>query len=95
MAGNVEEWIADEYFNDYSGGAPADGSAWYPEINGTKVTRGGHFMINGGVEQQLMRTRARNSRQAPSYPIFLGFRCAKTGSGPPDDAGVGEAPLKK
>jgi hypothetical protein len=53
-------------------------------------------MINGGVDQQPMRTRARNSRQAPSYPIFLGFRCVKMGGeDPPADAGVKDSSVEK
>jgi formylglycine-generating enzyme required for sulfatase activity len=94
MAGNVREWMPDEWYGNYFG-APTDGSAWDPDINNTKVTRDGCYRINGGIEQQPMRTRARHYSGAIAWPDYLGFRCAKTGNGPPDDAGVGDVSVKR
>jgi formylglycine-generating enzyme required for sulfatase activity len=81
MAGNVYEWMPDEWYGNYFG-APTDGSAWGSSVDGTKVIRGGYFGCPGGLVSQPLRTRARYYRGAIAYPIEFGFRCAKTGNGP-------------
>ncbi|NES67751.1 MAG: formylglycine-generating enzyme family protein, partial [Okeania sp. SIO2D1] len=45
MHGNVWEWCADDWHNDYNG-APTDGSAWLDENENRSALRGGSWLYN-------------------------------------------------
>ena len=80
MAGNVWEWVQDEYHNDYSN-APADGSAWCstadcvvdPTNSTFRVMRGGYWF----GEVNVMRTTYRNSGDPRVDFGFRGGRLAR------------------
>jgi formylglycine-generating enzyme required for sulfatase activity len=72
MLGNVEEWCADIWHDDYNG-APDDGSAWTVDAggDGRRVVRGGNWLeIARGV-----RSADRNCHDPNGGDNLLGFRC--------------------
>jgi len=74
MHGNVYEWCADHWHNNYEG-APRDGSAWIDTDSGaaSRVIRGGSWSDDArGVRAAYRR------HDDPSLRCdFLGFRCAR------------------
>ena len=73
MAGNVWQWVQDNYYGSYRG-APADGSA--VEDSGLiRAIRGGSF----SMDADYLRTDRRNG-VVPSFRLnFIGFRIARSG----------------
>lgn len=75
LAGNVSEWVQDCWHDDYSSGAPADGSPW-ERGDGTECTgrvlRGGDFV--GRVGQ--LRAADRSWIPAAFRTYHVGFRVA-------------------
>ena len=72
MAGNVWEWVADWYHEDYSG-APTDGSAWEEPAGTERVLRGGSF-ADGGAE---LRGSNRASADPNKRAAHVGVRCVR------------------
>lgn len=72
MLGNVWEWTADRYHDNYNG-APDDGSAW---TSGGKdrVLRGGSWLNRDGH----IRAAERNPDEATDHDNFTGFRVTRT-----------------
>jgi len=75
MAGNVEEWVDDDYHDNYEG-APRDGSAWIDNRprGENRVVRGSSWKEAHG----FFRTTYRRSLQADDYRDTIGFRLART-----------------
>jgi formylglycine-generating enzyme required for sulfatase activity/CRP-like cAMP-binding protein/chromosome segregation ATPase len=72
MAGNVQEWTADCYNQNYTG-APADGSAWVtPECN-TRVVRGGAY----SSPKDSLRSARRVQQDQETRLDNLGFRVVR------------------
>jgi formylglycine-generating enzyme required for sulfatase activity len=70
MSGNVWEWVADSYHDNYNG-APVDGSAW--EGGSKRVLRGGSW----GYDAKYGRAAFR-SMFGPSYRYYsYGFRVVR------------------
>ena len=73
MAGNVFEWVEDDYHDNY-GGAPGDGGAWVDSPRGIYRTfRGGGFYFDAVTLRAAYRTY---DDPAGRY-ADLGFRCAR------------------
>jgi formylglycine-generating enzyme required for sulfatase activity len=71
MAGNVEEWVEDDYHDSYVG-APADGSAWLdPTPSDKGIARGGAFWLS--AYEQRVYVRSYNWADLDSG----GIRCAR------------------
>ena len=73
MAGNVYEWIEDDWHDDYRN-APVDGSAWVDEPRGSlRVNRSGSFFSS--------EDEARVAHRLSDDPTFVndltGFRLAR------------------
>jgi formylglycine-generating enzyme required for sulfatase activity len=68
MHGNVEEWCADSWHENYMN-APTDGNAWISSINNERVIRGGGGSI---ILPERCRSAARKRVKIDSY--YPGFR---------------------
>jgi formylglycine-generating enzyme required for sulfatase activity len=75
MLGNVEEWTADHWHDDYNG-APSDGSPWLTPDHPQRAVRGGFF----GCDGAWITVDRRNSYVANTRPGCVGFRCARDGA---------------
>lgn len=73
MAGNVREWVQDEYHDSYNG-APTDASAWESPAASARVVRGGSW--DDGAWDVRAANRARVGPGARSG--CLGFRPARS-----------------
>jgi formylglycine-generating enzyme required for sulfatase activity len=74
MHGNVWEWCADNWHNDYTGSPPSDGSVWKGGDASSRVLRGGSW----NDDPQLLRSAYRGGLQ-PDYRLDgVGFRVART-----------------
>ena len=73
MAGNVWEWVADSFHDDYSG-APSDGTSWEDAGVDTRVVRGGAH----DQDPKYLRTSSRAPMTAGQGFPSLGFRCCKS-----------------
>jgi formylglycine-generating enzyme required for sulfatase activity len=71
MHGNVWEWCADSWHEDYSG-APTDGSVWVGGDESRKVLRGGSYRIFAA----FCRSAARSGFRQDFRQEFAGFRVA-------------------
>lgn len=70
MAGNVWEWVEDDWHDDYKG-APDDGSAWIDTPRSpNRVIRGGNWFLPAGDCRSAYRFRG----QPGGCIGFLGFR---------------------
>jgi len=86
--GNVFEWVADHWHDDYSG-APTDGSAWLDAAGAVRVVRGGSW----DDFARFCRCAYRSRRAPADRYDFLGFRCARVQvPGGPAGAGGSGAP---
>lgn len=72
MAGNVQEWMQDCFYSDYTG-APVDGSAWMVGDCEDNVLRGGDYRCS----YPAGRTRLRFYNPSSGRADFYGFRCVK------------------
>jgi sulfatase modifying factor 1 len=74
LAGNVYEWIQDEWHANYNG-APADGSAWGADANNgaSRVLRGGRW----NYDATNMRAAHRSNSGPTGRSIVVGFRLAR------------------
>ena len=73
MAGNIHEWIEDDWHADYTG-APNDGSAWVDEPrNNLRVTRGG----SSGEAVERARVTVRENNHFRDDNGRTGFRLAR------------------
>lgn len=71
LHGNVWEWCADSWHNNYNG-APTDGSSWDTGKNDRRVQRGGSWVFNAVNCRSAFR-----SRLPAEYRVrYLGFRVA-------------------
>ncbi|MDJ0573061.1 MAG: formylglycine-generating enzyme family protein, partial [Pleurocapsa sp. MO_192.B19] len=69
MHGNVWEWCADTYHENYQG-APNDGSVWGSELSIIKVTRGGSW----NYDPDDCRSAYRNTSTRDNRYDSIGFR---------------------
>jgi len=74
MAGNVWQWVQDNYRRSYAGG-PVDGSAFEGEGQGNRVIRGGSFLDPGAL---TLRADYRNSFAPDARVYTVGFRLARS-----------------
>ena len=73
MAGNLYEFVQDDYHDDYVG-APRDGSAWEDDPRSNRrVMRGGEF----GVQAHQLRASYRHVAGRAGH-ANLGFRCCRS-----------------
>ena len=70
MAGNVWEWVADWYKDNYYKNAPAENPTG-PDAGSTKVFRGGSFESG----PRTLRTSERNTDSPGVARYRIGFRC--------------------
>ncbi|MBN1139455.1 MAG: SUMF1/EgtB/PvdO family nonheme iron enzyme [Anaerolineae bacterium] len=76
MAGNVWEWVADRYGEDYYAQSPREDPAG-PENGALRVLRGGSWYDSRNIVRAAYR-----GRLGPSYSSdYVGFRCVRSGSG--------------
>jgi formylglycine-generating enzyme required for sulfatase activity len=71
MAGNVAEWIADWYSDDYYAVSPTENPLG-PETGEARVVRGGGWSL----DRNWNRSAARSRFNALSQVAGIGFRCA-------------------
>lgn len=69
MHGNVWEWCADTYHEDYNG-APTDGSAWLDPFSTTRVLRGGSWYRFSKSCRSANRSKSEQMRKGSE----IGFR---------------------
>jgi formylglycine-generating enzyme required for sulfatase activity len=75
MHGNVWQWVADGWHDNYYGNPPSDGSVWLEGADETRrVGRGGSWYL----PPVFMRSAGRNPFAAGSRDDSLGFRVART-----------------
>jgi len=74
MAGNVWEWVSDEYDSNYYASSPRENPVG-PLSYGAKVVRGGSWLNT----VRNIRVRNRNRIDANNRSESLGFRCARSG----------------
>ena len=77
MIGNAQEWVEDDWHDNYTG-APADGSAWVDSPRSSnRVLRGGPWYLNNTT---FLRAPSRYSflNQPSHWDDSVGFRCAKS-----------------
>jgi formylglycine-generating enzyme required for sulfatase activity len=73
LAGNVWEWVEDDWHADYTD-APLDGTAWVDAPRSTeRVVRGGSFVNS----EDVMRASYRYMYDAAERLDIIGFRCAR------------------
>ncbi|MBW2278403.1 MAG: SUMF1/EgtB/PvdO family nonheme iron enzyme, partial [Deltaproteobacteria bacterium] len=72
MAGNVMEWVQDQYHDSYTG-APDDGSAWTDLFTTERVMRGGGYQDTANQVRAAARMWGNEATQADA----VGFRCAR------------------
>ena len=70
MGGNLWEWTADWYHDNYNG-APPDGSAWLDPVGTNRVTTGGAF------DSDQVRTARREKGQPDYEGATIGARCLR------------------
>ncbi len=81
MAGNVSEWVADCWHENYDG-APRDGSAWIRDGDcSRRVVRGCHW---GPALPRHCRSADRDEFEVGFRFVRLGFRVARTLGAPQD-----------
>lgn len=74
MHGNLWEWVADCYHEDYKGNPPADGSAWQDDdCSLDRVIRGGAFFY----PQEDARSSNREDQFPNNGTMDIGFRCVR------------------
>ena len=74
LAGNVLEWVEDDYHSDYTG-APTDGSAWVDSPRASfRVSRGGGFQ---NAVAGALRGTLRYSGISSSGDLATGARCCR------------------
>ena len=75
LAGNVWEWVEDDYHSDYAG-APTDGSAWVDSPRASsRVERCGSFYDAYAVN---LRSSYRLYAVPGDYYYYLGVRCCRS-----------------
>ena len=75
MSGNVIEWVADEWHENYTG-APGDGSAWIESSETTvRVIRGGSYRYVS--DTGILTTTGRSHYSSDLGEPDLGFRCVR------------------
>ncbi|MEM7662186.1 MAG: SUMF1/EgtB/PvdO family nonheme iron enzyme [Pseudomonadota bacterium] len=72
MHGNVREWVADTWHDDYIG-APDDGLPWSAGHSAMHVVRGGSWLDAPWLMRSSARGRGAQGDRAP----FIGFRVAR------------------
>lgn len=75
-AGNVAEWVADCYHENYEG-APVDGSAWVASCKHLGIFRDGYYAMAGDPIVGV-RPAVRSAYPAVARSDGVGFRIAKT-----------------
>jgi formylglycine-generating enzyme required for sulfatase activity len=72
MAGNVAEWVADFYADDYYSESPSS-NPMGPEEGMKRVLRGGSWMS----APEMGRTTTRGGNNPAAYDLLYGFRCVQ------------------
>jgi formylglycine-generating enzyme required for sulfatase activity len=73
LAGNVWEWVADWYAEDYYANSPT-GNPTGPSLGTDRVIRGGAWNVNGSI----LRTTTRTAENPNDGYYNIGFRCARS-----------------